>query len=412
MRYGLIGEHLTHSYSAEIHAAIADYSYELLELRAQEVEGFLAAREFEAVNVTIPYKEKVMPFLDQIDQSALAIGAVNTVVKKDGKLYGYNTDFAGMIAMLRKHNISLRGKKVMILGTGGTSKTSLAVARAAGAKEIVVVSRRAGEGRCSYEEAMTRHTDAEVMINTTPVGMYPATEGCPMDISHFPRLCGVVDAIYHPLRTHLVLDAAERGIPAVGGLYMLAAQAVYASALFLGKNADEALIDKAFSEVERGMENLALIGMPSSGKSTVGRTLAASLGREFVDSDDILVERLGMPIADFFAKEGESAFRAKEKEVISELSKKSSLVIATGGGVVLDGENIRHLKQNSRLVFLDRSCEKLIATNDRPLSGSREAVTALYEKRIGLYRAAADLTVDGDGDVGEVVNAIIDKWRR
>ncbi len=410
MKYGLIGEHLGHSYSKEIHAAIADYSYELLELAPNEVEGYLSARDFEAINVTIPYKEKVMPRLDHIEESAIAIGSVNTIVKRDGELYGYNTDFSGMRAMLLRHGIELENKKVLILGTGGTCKTALAVSRAMGAREILVVSRKELGCRISYETAMREHGDAEIIINTTPVGMYPNTEGRPIDISHFPGLLGVVDAIYHPLRTKLVLDAMARGIPACGGLYMLAAQAVYASALFLGKDVDPLLIDKAHDSVASGMENLVLIGMPSSGKSTVGRRVAEMLGREFVDSDDVLVKHLGMPIADFFAREGEDAFRKAESEIIASLSKKSSLVIATGGGVVLKEENVARLRQNSRLIFLDRSPEKLVATSDRPLSRDRDALMALYEKRIGLYRAAADITVNGDGDVESVACAVLEKW--
>lgn len=409
MRYGLIGEHLSHSYSKEIHAAIADYSYELRELAPYEVEAFLAAREFEAINVTIPYKETVMPFLDFVDESATAIGSVNTIVKREGKLYGYNTDFAGMSAMFLRYGIEIANKKVLILGTGGTCKTALAVCRAMGAREILVVSRRASEGRISYACAEREHIDADVILNTTPVGMYPNTDGCPIDIAAFPQLCGVADAIYHPLRTRLVLNAMARKITACGGLYMLAAQAVYASALFLGKEAEPSLIDKAHDAVSRNMENIVLIGMPSSGKSTVGRALAELLDREFVDSDALLVERLGMPIADFFAQKGEAAFRAQEKEVIAELAKKSSLVIATGGGVILDSENVTHLKQNSCLIFLDRSPEKLIATADRPLARDREALVALYNRRIGLYRLAADVRIDGDGEVEEVARLVLER---
>ena len=315
MLYGLIGEHLNHSYSCEIHAKIADYEYKLTELNPEEVGAFLKKREFKAINVTIPYKETVMPHLDFISDTAKAVGAVNTVVNRGGKLYGYNTDFAGMSAMLNKYGIDLKNKKVMILGTGGTCKTAFAVATSMEAREIIKVSRSGFCGSITYDEAVKDHADTEVIINTTPVGMFSRQAGKPIELSPFPKLTGVVDAIYNPLRTELIAETMKRGIPACGGLYMLAAQAVYASALFLGKEADGALIDKAFSSVEAEKENVVLIGMPSSGKSTVGKALSERLGREFIDSDEEIVKLIGMSISDYFSKNGERAFREIEKRL-------------------------------------------------------------------------------------------------
>lgn len=409
MLYGLIGEHLNHSYSCEIHAKIADYEYKLTELNPEEVGAFLEKREFKAINVTIPYKETVMPHLDFISDTAKAVGAVNTVVNRGGKLYGYNTDFAGMSAMLNKYGIDLKNKKVMILGTGGTCKTAFAVATSMEAREIIKVSRSGLGGSITYDEAVKDHADTDVIINTTPVGMFSRQTGKPIELSPFPKLTGVVDAIYNPLRTELIAEAMKRGIPACGGLYMLAAQAVYASALFLGKEADGALIDKAFSSVEAEKENVVLIGMPSSGKSTVGKALSERLGREFIDSDEEIVKLIGMSISDYFSKNGERAFREIEKKVIAELSTKSGCVIATGGGAVLDSENVMRLKQNGRLYFLDRDLKNLIFTSDRPLASSRDALEKRYKERYPIYRACCDFTVDGNKGVSEVAEDIINK---
>ncbi len=412
MLYGLIGEKLGHSYSKEIHAAIADYDYELRELAPDEVESFIKGKEFNAINVTIPYKEKVMPYLDFISDEAKSIGSVNTVVNNDGRLYGYNTDFAGMCAMIAHYGIDVSGKKVLILGTGGTSKTANAVSRALGAGDVLTVSRSGGNGRITYPEAYEKHSDAEIIINTTPVGMYPKTEDCPIDISAFSKLSGVIDAIYNPLRTVLVSNSIKRGIPACGGLYMLAAQAVYASAHFQGKELAPELIDKAFEMVEREKQNIVLIGMPSAGKSTVGRRLAELTGREFYDSDDVVTPLLGMPINDYFALNGEAPFRAFERQVIAELSKKSGCVIATGGGVPLFPENTERLRRNSVIVFIDRSPEKLLATPDRPLSRDPEKLKRRYNERYAIYKKESDIQVDGDGSVDEVAEEILFSLKR
>ena len=407
MKYGLIGEHLGHSYSCEIHGAIADYEYELKELRPDELDGFMRQRSFNAINVTIPYKQSVIPYLDEISDRARSIGAVNTVVNTGGRLYGDNTDFAGMAALAKRIGIDFKGKKVLILGTGGTSRTAHAVAESHGAATVLHVSRRGGDGLISYEDAAQKHSDAQIIINTTPVGMYPDTEKKPIDISAFPVLEGVLDAIYHPLRTNLVLDAQERGIPASGGLYMLSAQAVYASAVFLGKEVDPALIDKAYNLVKADKQNIVLVGMPSCGKTTVGKIIAERTGKTFFDTDEAIVAEIGMTIADFFAQNGETAFRELESRVIAEASKKGGLVIATGGGAVLRPENVRAMRQNGAVVFIDRAPEKLITTDDRPLSSSRAALEKLYETRYDIYKNAADLHADGNGTPDEVAEAIL-----
>lgn len=407
MKYGLIGEHLKHSYSCEIHAQIADYEYELHEIPPSGLGGFLKKREFNAINVTIPYKQDVIPYLDEISDTAKRIGAVNTIVNRNGRLYGDNTDFAGMLALAKHIGVDMKGRKVLILGTGGASKTGHALAEYMGAQSVFYVSRSGKDGSISYEQAVTEHSDAQIIINATPVGMFPKQDGRPIDISAFPKLEGVIDAIYNPLRTNLILDAQERGIPAEGGLYMLSAQAVHASAVFLDIPLDESLVDKAFKSVKNDKQSIVLIGMPSSGKTTVGRILAEKCGKQLADTDEYIVRKIGMPISDFFAKHGEAEFRKIEKETVAELSATGGRIIATGGGAVLDAENVRALKQNGVLVFLDRRPENLIATDDRPLASRRSALEKLYAERYDIYCAAAELHIDANTTPEAEADAIL-----
>ena len=407
MKYGLIGEHLKHSYSCEIHAQIADYEYELHELPPSGLGGFLTKREFNAINVTIPYKQDVIPHLDEISDTAKRIGAVNTIVNRNGRLYGDNTDFAGMLALAKHIGVDMKGRKVLILGTGGASKTGHALAEYMGAESVFYVSRSGKDGSISYEQAVTGHSDAQIIINATPVGMFPKQDGRPIDISAFPKLEGVIDAIYNPLRTNLILDAQERGIPAEGGLYMLSAQAVHASAVFRDIPLDESLVDKAFKSVKNDKQSIVLIGMPSSGKTTVGRILSEKCGKQLADTDEYIVRKIGMPISDFFAKFGEAEFRRIEKETVAELSATGGRIIATGGGAVLDAENVRALKQNGVLVFLDRRPENLIATDDRPLASRRSALEKLYTERYDIYCAAAELHIDANTTPEAEADAIL-----
>lgn len=407
MKYGLIGEHLKHSYSCEIHAQIADYEYELHEIPPSGLGGFLKKREFNAINVTIPYKQDVIPYLDEISDTAKRIGAVNTIVNRNGRLYGDNTDFAGMLALAKHIGVDMKGRKVLILGTGGASKTGHALAEYMGAQSVFYVSRSGKDGSITYEQAVTEYSDAQIIINATPVGMFPKQDGRPIDISAFPKLEGVIDAIYNPLRTNLILDAQERGIPAEGGLYMLSAQAVHASAVFRDIPLDESLVDKAFKSVKNDKQSIVLIGMPSSGKTTVGRILAEKCGKQLADTDEYIVRKIGMPISDFFAKHGEAEFRKIEKETVAELSATGGRIIATGGGAVLDAENVRALKQNGVLVFLDRRPENLIATDDRPLASRRSALEKLYAERYDIYCAAAELHIDANTTPEAEADAIL-----
>ena len=407
MEYGLIGERLSHSYSPFIHKAIGDYPYELCELSKSGLSAFFKKRDFRAINVTIPYKETVIPYLDGISPEAAAIGSVNTVVKRGDRLFGYNTDFLGMRALIERRGISLLGKKVLILGTGGTAKTAGAVAAALGAAKIVTVSRKKSKTTATYEEAVTLHRDASILINTTPVGMYPSTEGQPISLTPFSDLEAVFDAIYNPLRSDLIMEATSRGILAEGGLYMLASQAVFASALFFDRAPKAEEIENVYQIVLQKTQSIVFIGMPSSGKSTVGKLLSEKLGRPFFDSDDCLAEELPTSIADYIKSEGEEAFRDKETEVIRRLSARGGLVIATGGGAVLRKENLRLLRKNGLIVFLDRPLSSLTPTIDRPLSSSSDALSALYEKRYPLYCEAADLHLSVCGTPSEIADRLI-----
>ena len=310
--YGCIGEHLPHSFSREIHEQIGAYAYELKELTPDELPVFMTARAFRGINVTIPYKQAVIPFLDEIDETAKAIGAVNTVVNRNGKLFGFNTDLDGLTRLIRRIGLDLKGKKVLIPGTGGTSRTASFAAEKLGAREILRVSRTGREGSLTYEDVLRNHTDAEIILNTTPCGMFPETDAQPLPLDPFDRLQGVADVIYNPLRSRLVLDARSRGIPAEGGLYMLVAQAVRASEHFLDTVYSPDLTDRIYEHILRAKENIVLIGMPGSGKSAVGKILTARTGRPLADTDELIVRKAGKSIPDIFREDGEPAFRDLE----------------------------------------------------------------------------------------------------
>ena len=407
-KYGCIGKKLTHSFSKEIHGRLADYGYELIELTEEEVASFFTKKEFAAVNVTIPYKQTVLPYLDDISPVAQRIGAVNTVVNKDGRLYGYNTDYYGMKALLERVGIGLEGKKVLILGTGGTARTAHAVAEDLGAAQILTVSRGKMGPFITYKEAVRDHTDADVIINTTPVGMYPELGAKPIDIGAFPRLSGLIDAVYNPLRTQLVLDALERGIRAEGGLYMLVMQAVVAVEHFLDTEIDRSVADRVFASVLASKENIVLTGMPGSGKSTVGKLLRAD-GYSFIDTDAEVEKKCGCSISSLIREKGECFFRDLETEVIREASSESRRIIATGGGAVLRRENVRALTQNGRIFFLDADISRLRATEDRPLSNTREKLERLYAQRLDIYRGTADVTVPDLGSPQDEADYIVTK---
>ena len=387
----LIGERLGHSFSAAIHRCFGRYDYELKELHPAELGPFLKSRAFSGLNVTVPYKQAVIPYLDRLDPEAAAAGSVNTVVNRNGVLWGYNTDLGGMAAALRCAIIDPAGKRVQILGTGGTSKTALAVCRALGAAEVRRVSRTGREGAATYEQAAA--AAAELLFNTTPVGMFPDQEAMPLDPADLPALEAVFDCVYNPLRTRLVLAARSRGIPAEGGLRMLVEQAARSCALFTGRPVESSEVIKIYNNLLHSAENLVLIGMPGAGKTTVGRLLAQMTGRDFIDLDEEIVRRTGKPISALFAEDGEARFRDLESDLIRELAPVGGRIIATGGGAIGRAENRIRLRQNGRLFFLDPPPEALRPTPDRPLGDTAEKLRRLYEQRRPLYIAAADHTI-------------------
>lgn len=406
MKYGCIGEHLKHSFSKEIHNVLADYEYEIKEIAKQNLDTFLVERKFKAINVTIPYKEAVIPHLSFIDEHAKLIGAVNTVVNKDGKLFGYNTDFYGMTELIKHAGVTIKGKKVAILGTGGTSKTAFAVTNSMGAKEVIVVSRKKSDKTIDYNDLILLHKDVEVIINTTPCGMYPNNYSMPVDIDDFCNLEGVIDAVYNPLRTQLVSKALKKGIKAEGGLYMLVAQAVKACEIFTDTTLPTNALEKTFKRILQDKENIVLVGMPASGKTTVGSIISTILDKPFIDTD-VLVESKGDKISEIFAKQGEKAFRDLETNAICEAGMQTRMVIATGGGAILRQSNVDVLKQNGKLYFIDRPLKDLIPTDDRPLSTTREAIEKRYNERYDIYKSVCDYHVKVDGTAEQVAQKII-----
>ena len=412
MEYGLIGSKLGHSYSKTIHEMLCGYHYDLCPLPTEEeARAFLKKRAFKAINVTIPYKKLVMEYCSYIDPRAKAIGAVNTIVNKNGLLYGYNTDYMGFAHLCEAHGVDFTGKTVLILGTGGTHNTTSAVARDKGAAKILTVSRHPDpeKGELSYEEAV--HSGAQIVINTTPAGMYPNVGVCNLDVTAMSGLEAVLDVVYNPDKTELVLRAEEAGVPvAVGGLEMLVAQAVYAAEYFLSRKFPDAPaeISQITNTLRRDTLNIALIGMPSSGKTTVGRALAKELGKTFIDLDEEIVKANGKSIPDIFADEGEDGFRKKETEQVERFSKEGHQLLSCGGGVIKRPENLRALRQNGVILFLDRPLESLVVGGGRPLSSSTDALRTMEAERRPLYLAAADAVVPNQTTVADAVNAAME----
>ena len=400
MEYGLLGERLGHSFSPQIHRDLAGYDYQLLPTPPEAVEDLFARRAFQGLNVTIPYKRTVMPLCDEIDPRAAAIGAVNTVVNQNGRLTGYNTDIDGFLYMARRAGVDMAGKKVVILGSGGTSRTARAAAGELGAREIITVSRH---GEDNYQN-LSRHADAQVLVNTTPVGMYPNWGQSPVSLESFPALEGVLDVVYNPLRTALLLQAEERGLPCSCGLPMLVAQAKRAAELFTGQNIDDSRTETVLHGLREQLTSIVLIGMPGCGKTTVGRALAGKLGRTFVDLDEEIVRRAGTSIPEIFAREGEAGFRERESALVREFGERTGLVVSTGGGVVTRRENYIPLKQNGLLLHLRRDPAAL-PTDGRPLSQAT-APEELWRRRAPLYAAFADGEIDNNGTLAGTLEQI------
>ena len=401
--YGLLGRKLGHSWSVPIHTALGCQGYRLIELEPEELEGFLSQPNIGGLNVTIPYKRDVMPFCDVIDPMAQAIGSVNTLTRRaDGKLYAFNTDAAGFCWMAERAGISFAGKKTVVLGSGGASLTAVACAKKLGAREVVVISR---SGEHNYGN-LGRHADADIVVNTTPVGMYPNNGAAAVDLTAFPKCSGVLDVVYNPRRTALLLQAEELGIPCSDGLPMLVAQAKAAEEHFFEKSIPDSENERILAQLRRECTNIVLIGMPGCGKTTVGQALAKLTGREAVDVDQRIVARAGCSIPEIFARDGEAAFRALEREETAEAGKLSGKIILTGGGVIMDQRNYGPLHQNGRIYHLIRDLD-ILPTDGRPVSQSTD-LHALWERRAPFYARFRDASIENSGTVEETAAAI---WR-
>ncbi|HBR08518.1 MAG TPA: shikimate kinase [Clostridiales bacterium] len=401
--YGLLGRRLAHSYSVSIHRMMGNADYRLIPLEPEELPGFMGREDIGGLNVTIPYKLDVMRYCDRISPEAREIGAVNTVICRDGKLRGYNTDKYGFEWMVKRAGIGFSGKKVLILGSGGASRTALAAARSLGAAETVVVSRSGPE---NYGN-IGRHADVEILINTTPAGMYPNNLDAPVSVADFPRCAGVLDVIYNPRRTALLMEAERLKIPCAGGLTMLVAQAKAAAELFFDRKIPDGNIPEITGKLRRETENIVLIGMPGSGKSEIGKVLSQMTGRPLSDTDDMVSMAVGESIPDIFASRGEAAFRALEREAVRTAAKESGRIVVTGGGVVLDSGNYPPLHQNARIYHILRATE-LLETAGRPLSGDAAALGAMSKKRMPLYARFRDAAIENDGAVSDAAREI---WR-
>lgn len=411
MRYGLIGEKLGHSFSKDIHERIADYTFDLIPLSKEEFKTFMEKKEFTALNVTIPYKKDVIPYLDEMDEHAKAIGAVNTIVNENGRLKGYNTDFTGFLYMVKKHNVHMEGKKVLIIGNGGASAAIQAVVQHEQAGSMVIVDVVPGNGAISYDEMFSSHLDAEIIINTSPIGMYPRIGNAPIDISMFHKCEAVMDVIYNPILTRLCFEAQEMDIKRVNGLEMLIAQAKQSVEFFLDKSINDQIIDDIYQDMLRERCNIVLIGMPSAGKTTIGKMLEDRMQKEFIDLDDVIIEKAGKSIPEIFEESGEAGFRAIETEAAIEVSKLNNKIIATGGGTIKHKVNMDYLRQNGITIFIDRDVDKLISSDpNRPLSKSSDALAKMHAERLPLYQKYAAYVAVNNSDIESTVTEIVEAY--
>ena len=403
LKCGLLGRKLGHSYSPQIHSMLADYEYKLYEKEPEELDAFLKEGSFDGLNVTIPYKKSVIPYCDELSETARKIGSVNTLVRRsDGTLYGDNTDAYGFEALIENSGISVADKKCLVLGTGGAAVTVCAVLESLGAKEVLTISR---SGENNYNN-LSKHADADIIVNATPVGMYPNNGEKPLDLSIFKGCSGVLDVVYNPARTAILLQAEELGIPNACGLYMLVAQAKKSSEDFTGSSIPDSEISRIENVLRNQMQNIVIIGMPGAGKTTISNALGEALSRRVIDTDVEIVARANMEIPEIFEKYGEDYFRQLETEVIRDVGKLGGVIISTGGGVITRIENYPLLHQNSTIVWIQRDIESLVK-NGRPISMSTDLNT-LYLIRRPFYEGFADIAINNDGKVSETVSAILE----
>jgi shikimate dehydrogenase len=409
MQKGLLGKKLTHSFSKIIHENLMDYQYNLFEKEEDQLEKFFEEKNFDAINVTVPYKKTVMKYMDYIDEKCQLIGATNTVVNKNNKLYGYNTDYYGFKYMLEKNKVNLDDKKVCILGNGGAAQAIKAVVKDYRVKQTIICKKRVSDETITYDDLYQNHQDIEVLINTSYVGMYPNNFEELIDLNKFNKLEWIIDIIYNPLNTKLLVDAKNKKLNTLNGLEMLVAQAVYAMEYFNDIKLDKQIIDDYYQKLLKKQRNIVLIGMPSCGKTTIGKKLQKALNKECIDIDTQIEKIIKMSIKKYFIKFNELNFREHETAVVKDISKLNGYIISTGGGVVLKKENMDALKQNGLIIYIKRDLNKLQSTSDRPLSKDDEAVKELYESRYKLYQEYADIVVDNNGKLKNTIKDILEK---
>ncbi|MEG0546318.1 MAG: shikimate kinase [Oscillospiraceae bacterium] len=400
--YGLLGEHLAHSFSPEIHRFFGGYEYKIFEIDENNLKEFLKGSEWEGLNVTIPYKKTVIKHLDKVSKNAFDIGSVNTIIKNaNGEKIGYNTDFDGFSYLLSANNIDVENKKILVLGSGGASLAVKAVLNSKKASEVITISRT---GENNYEN-LERNFDADIIVNTTPVGMFPNNLKSPIDLVGFKKLSAVIDIIYNPLNTQLLLDAKKRNIKTANGLSMLVAQAKSASELFQSKKIKDEKTAYCLNELSKKLRNIILIGMPGCGKTSVGNALSKKLSRSIIDLDEEIVKNEKISIPEIFSQIGEDGFRKKEIEAAKEFGKRSGIILSTGGGIVLNEENYNSLHQNGIVIFINRDVN-VLPTKGRPLSENTD-LNLMYKTRLPLYKAFADIEIDGNDEISNVADKII-----
>lgn len=400
---GLLGHNITYTFSPEIHNKLG-YDYKVIDLNEEDFKVFMEHRNFSGLNVTIPYKDKVIEYLDVVSPLAKSLNAVNTIVNKDGKLYGYNTDYYGLKHSLSSHEVDVEDKKVLVLGTGNTAHTVQSLFKSLNAKEVICMGR---ETKINYDN-LDDVLDFHIIVNTTPVGVYPNIYNAVLSLERFYNLETVVDVIYNPLNSKLVSDAKALGLKAFGGLHMLVAQAVYSSEYFFDKTYSKETINNILSELYKEKQNIVLIGMPTAGKTTISKLLSEAIERKVFDVDELIVLEEERSIPVIFEASGEAYFRSVESSIIKTLSKEKGIVIATGGGSILDPSNAEALKMNGKLVFIDRPLELLISEDSRPLTSNHDKLTQIYNERIDLYRDVADIIIKNDGSIDDALNALLE----
>jgi len=405
-RYGLLGKKLGHSFSKIIHEEVMDYQYELIEKDEMELDSFFKNKCFNAINITVPYKEKVLEYLDELDHSVKKIQACNCIVNENGILKGYNTDYGGFKYLIKNSNVDLTNKKVCVLGNGGAAKSIIAVLKEQAIKELIIVKQNPSEETLTYQQLYQYHCDIDLIVNTSYVGMYPNNYDNLIDLSKFYQLETVIDIIYNPLHTQLIVDAKSRGLRTVGGLKMLVAQAIIAMEYFKNIKLDYQIIEDIYQKIKFEKINILLIGMPSSGKTTIAKYLSGILDKDFIDLDQVFENRYGL-IKDYFIQFGETDFRMKESGIALEIAKENSLIVASGGGIVLNYENIRAFRQNSLIIYLQRDLKLLEIGGLRPLSKDYQELEKMYQKRHQLYLKYCDYAVENNGEINKTVNEII-----